>query len=117
MKVLVVEDEDSVRQALTTILTSYGHKVTAASDVAEGLMLFDREGGFDIVFTDLSLPGPSGWELADEVKRRSPATPVVLLSGWDIHPEELAARKSVSLMLAKPVKIKEMIQAINNLVG
>jgi len=114
-KILVVEDEESVRQAVFTILTSYGHKVTAVDDAPSGLEAFDKEGCFDIVFTDLSLPGRSGWELADDLKMKSPETPIVLLSGWDVRQDEVDAHGSISLVLSKPVKIKDMLQVIRDL--
>ena len=59
-RILVVEDEDSVRHALVKILENYGHKAVAAADAPECLNIFDEQGEFDLVMTDLGLPGPSG---------------------------------------------------------
>ncbi len=69
----------------------------------------------DIVLTDLSLPGMSGWELADAIKGRNPGIPVILLSGWDIDPEDAKIHKNVEMILSKPVKIKDMLAAITEL--
>jgi DNA-binding response OmpR family regulator len=115
IKILIVEDEDSVRHALSKILENYGYAVTGAHDAEAGLQAFDAGGGMDIVLTDLSLPGMSGWELADAIKERVPKTPVILLSGWDIHPDEVKKHESVTLILSKPVKIKDMLAAIKGL--
>lgn len=114
-KILIVEDEDSVRHALAKILENYGYLVTGAPDAEAGLKAFDVAGGMDVVLTDLSLPGMSGWELADAVKERAPKTPVILLSGWDVHPDEVKKHESVTLILSKPVKIKDMLAAIKGL--
>lgn len=114
-KILIVEDEDSVRQALAKILENYGYLVTNAPDAESGLKAFDAEGGMDIVLTDLSLPGLSGWELADIIKERAPKIPVVLLSGWDIDERDVQKHKNVTLILSKPVKIKDMLAAIKSL--
>jgi two-component system chemotaxis response regulator CheY len=114
-KILVVEDEESVRQALRKILESFGHKVFDAGDGPDAIRQFEKEGDIDIVLTDLSLPGPSGWDVADQVKKRSPKTPVILLSGWDITEEELRQKDNVSRVLSKPVKINDMLKAINEL--
>jgi two-component system capsular synthesis sensor histidine kinase RcsC len=78
---------------------------------------FFEEGGFDIVMTDLSLPGLSGWEVAKAVRAKGWGTPVVLLSGWDIPPGDKDLRESgVARLLPKPVKVKDMLAAINELV-
>ena len=114
-KILIVEDEDSVRHALAKILENYGYTVIVAPDAEAGLKVFDAEEGIDIVLTDLSLPGLSGWVLADAIKERVPKIPVVLLSGWDINPEDVKKHKSVTLILSKPVKIKDMLTAIKDL--
>jgi len=113
--VLIVEDEDSVRQALSKILENYGYAVTGVPDAEAGVTAFDAAPGMDIVLTDLSLPGMSGWELADAIKERAPKIPVVLLSGWDIDPEDVKKHKSVDMVLSKPVKIKDMLAAIKGL--
>ena len=115
-KILIVEDEESVRQALTKIFENYGHKVFAARDGQEGLKVYGQQGDFDIVFTDLSLPGISGWEVAESIKGRDPRMPVVILSGWDIPEGEKRAEK-VERVLNKPVKIKDMLKAVKDFCG
>ncbi len=112
-KVLIVEDEESVRQALVKILENFGHKVLAAADANEGLEKF--KDGADIVFTDLGLPGPSGWDLARAIKEKDPKVPVVLLSGWDVETEDNSLKLLVEKVLPKPVKIKEMLDTIDQL--
>jgi CheY-like chemotaxis protein len=113
--ILVVEDEDSVRQALSKILENYGYAVTCVADAEAGIKAFDEAAGMDLILTDLSLPGMSGWELADILKERSPGIPVILLSGWDIDPEDVKKHKNVEMVLSKPVKIKDMLAAIAEL--
>jgi len=115
VNILIVEDEESVRHALSKILENYGYAVTCAADAEAGIKAFDAVAGLDIVFTDLSLPGMSGWELADAIKERAPKIPVILLSGWDIDPEDVKKHKSVETILSKPVKIKDMLAAITEL--
>ncbi len=112
-KVLIVEDEESVRQALVKILENFGHTVLAAADAKEGIKKF--EGGVDIVITDLGLPGPSGWDLARAVKEKDPKVPVVLLSGWDVEMEDKSLKGLVDKILPKPLKIKEMLDVIDQL--
>ena len=54
-----------------------------ADDGVSGLARF-REGAFDLVMTDLAMPDLSGFEVASQVKRRSPQTPVILVTGWNV---------------------------------
>jgi CheY-like chemotaxis protein len=112
-KVLIVEDEESVRHALVKILENFGHKVQTAADAPEGLKKFEE--GADIVITDLGLPGPSGWDLARAIKEKDPKVPVVLLSGWDVETEDKSLTGLVEKILSKPVKIKEMLDTIDQL--
>jgi len=115
---LVVEDEEGARMALAKILETYGHKVMAVEDGESALSALDAGGVFDIVLTDLTLPGISGWEVASEVRRRSPETPVVVLSGWDINKnDENIAQSGVSMVLSKPVKVREMLTAVGKLLA
>ena len=116
--ILIVEDEDSVRHALSKILENYGYVVTCAADAEAGINAFDAAAGavgMDLVLTDLSLPGMSGWELADAIKGRNTGIPVILLSGWDIDPEDVKKHKNVEMILSKPVRIKDMLAAIAEL--
>jgi CheY-like chemotaxis protein len=113
---LVVEDEEGARMALAKILETYGHDVTAVEDGEAALAALDDGGVFDIVLTDLTLPGMSGWEVASEIRHRSPDVPVVVLSGWDIDKNDKnIAQSGVSMVLSKPVKVREMLSAVGKL--
>lgn len=117
LKILIVEDEESVRQALKKILENFGHKVLDAGDGLAALKHFEEQGDIDVVLTDLSLPGPSGWDVAAAIRERSPGMPVILLSGWDVTEEELRQKDHVSRVLSKPIKINDMLNAIKELTG
>jgi PAS domain S-box-containing protein len=69
MKVLVIDDEDFVRETLADMLTMMGHKVAAVDGGREALEKL-AAGAFDLVFTDLSMPEMDGWEVAREIRRR-----------------------------------------------
>jgi signal transduction histidine kinase/CheY-like chemotaxis protein len=81
LKVLVVDDEKAVRDLLCEILEAEGHGVRAASSGREALRLF-REGEFDAVFTDIGMPGMSGWELAHAVREIDARIPLAVITGW-----------------------------------
>ena len=82
--ILVVEDEAAVRKLAVKALEKEGCTVLAAENGIEALALVDRlEGSLDLVVTDLVMPDMGGRELADELRRRRPALPVLFMSGYD----------------------------------
>jgi len=81
IKILVVDDEEQVRNLLRDILEDADCEAVTASQGYDGLRLFD-EGSFDAVFTDLGMPGMSGWELAREIRQRDSQVPLAIITGW-----------------------------------
>jgi len=111
-RVLVVDDDAGVRATLVTVLETCGHTAIAAQDGAKGLEAL-REFAADVVITDLKMPEMSGWEVARFVKRRSPQTPVILLTGVpDDAAGEPEAARAVDLVLRKPIRIQQLLAAI-----
>ncbi len=110
--VLVLEDEEQIRQMLVESLTQAGYRVASAGDGLSGLASFQRE-RFDVVLADLSLPERSGLEVARDVKRMSPETAVVLLTGWGhlLDPVRLRA-SGVDLTLVKPFRLERVLAVV-----
>jgi len=112
-RVLIVDDSDLNRTLFENYLTNLGHKVRLAGNGQEALSMFEREGA-DLVITDLSMPGLSGWQVAEGVKKQSPNVPVILISGWAIQQDEPRIRESgIDHVLQKPcsmVKFQEAVQ-------
>ena len=81
-RVLVVEDNVEVGQFSTQILQDLGYETTWASNADEALKLLGEVDGFDVVFSDVMMPGMSGVELGQQIRRRYPGLPVVLTSGY-----------------------------------
>ena len=111
LRCLVVDDEESVGDMLADVLRSVGHTVVVARSASEGLSRVRSE-ALDLVFTDLSMPGMTGWELARAVRDAVPGLPVILVSGFavEVSPEELQA-SGVHSVLAKPINIGEVLDA------
>ena len=102
--VLVVEEEEGIRTALLDALMAVGHRVEVAPTAAAALARLEQ-GGIDVLLTDLALHDRSGLQLAAAVKQRSPATAVVLLTGWGRRLHEARLREAgVDVMLLKPVQ-------------
>ena len=81
--------------------------LTATSGI-EALALLDQY-TFDLVCTDLGMPGMNGWELARAVRQRAPGTPIALITGWgaELDPADVAANQ-VDFVLPKPYRAAEV---------
>lgn len=108
-RMLLVEDDELVRRAMVGLLEADGWTVEALEAGDQAISMLERmDWSYDVVVTDLSLPGVDGRELARRVHERRPETPVVLMSGSD--PGE--AMKGRTAMLAKPFTMAELNTAI-----
>ena len=80
--ILIVEDDDGVRQYASEILRDLNYQIIEAKDSATALRLLDADKKFDLLLTDVVLPGKNGRELATEVERRRPGTKVIFMTGY-----------------------------------
>ena len=93
-RILIVDDELSMRDFLKILFESEGYEVTVVPDAATALDLAVNNDPFDLVMTDIRMPGMNGLELLTELKQRFPDLPVVMLTAYaspddavqDIHP-------------------------------
>ncbi len=111
-RVLLVDDEDQVRDAHADALRAEGHEVVVASRGEEALALL-AGGVFDLVVTDLSMAGMSGFDVALGVKKIRPAVPVILLTGWALSlSEERTRAAGVDRVLVKPCPLEDFCSAV-----
>jgi CheY-like chemotaxis protein len=115
LRILIVEDERDVQAMLEEVLTGSGHRVAAAPDGKAGLACFQSQ-PFDIVLTDLNMPGISGFALATEIKKIDRSMPVLLLTGWagEFEQAELTAN-GIDCIIKKPFFIADLLQALDDL--
>lgn len=107
-RILVVDDTPEVLDIVVEAMEADGHAVTAVHD---GLAALDRlaETSFDVVITDLVMPGLSGLDVAESVKRTSPSTAVILLTAWAETAERARVGESpVDATVAKPFDIDDL---------
>ena len=113
--VLVVEDEANIREVLKEILSTAGHQVALASTGEEGLELFKKDKP-DLVISDLGLPGVSGWEVAEAVKREDPSTPVVIFTGWGVKLDQGDPKsQNVDRFITKPFNMQQILSLVSEL--
>ncbi len=115
LRLLVVDDEDFVRELLQEILEFEGCDVTLAENGDQALQLF-QEGPYDAVFTDVGMPGMSGWELAQAIRQQSEMIPIAVITGWGeaVGSDEQEAA-GVDWVIAKPFtadRITELVKEI-----
>ncbi len=111
-RILVVDDEQGIRDLVCDILASDGYEVDAAPSAAAALELLARR-DFAIVLSDVKMPGMSGIELLAEIKKRRPALPVILLTAFGTIPQAVEAIREGALdFLEKPVKSPKVLRGI-----
>jgi CheY-like chemotaxis protein len=109
-RVLVVEDNVEVGRFSTQILQDLGYVTTWAANADEALTLLDEGDGFDVVFSDVVMPGMGGVQLGEEIRGRFPNLPVVLTSGYsDVRADE--GRHGFEL-LQKPYAVEELSRVL-----
>ena len=108
-KVLVVDDDPAVRKSIDRVLSGKGYAVITAESGEEALRKMNEE-KYDLVYTDIRMPGISGLEVAEQVKAQRPWTPVVIITGYGTEAAEVRAKAAgVSGFVHKPLS-PEMIE-------
>jgi len=115
-RILVVEDDKTVREFALMALSLNGYMVFGASDAKEAVAIFDREKGeFDLFFSDVVLPDISGVELVDQIRKQKPQMPVILSSGYPDKKSQWQKIKSKGYrFLNKPYDILDLLKSIKD---
>lgn len=115
LRVLLVEDGDKVRAVVRRLLEELGHDVRECATGAEGLRAFVGDEEFDVLITDLVMPGDlQGPDLAAEVRDMRPDLGIIVMSGYPEAASSHGAPADISdVVLTKPVSMKELSRALN----
>ncbi len=112
LQILVVDDEPLIRRMVATALERAGHRVTEAADGREAWDRF-QEQPFQMVVTDIRMPGLNGLELLDRVRSANPATEVVMITGFgDVDVVIQALRSGAANFVEKPFTAEEFVEQI-----
>lgn len=100
LRVLVVEDKQAVREVTESLLLDLGHEVVATASPKHALDAWESNPDFDLVLTDLQMPGMTGIELIEALRERGLIAPVILCSGYaeNVRPKRLRALNTTYLM-------------------
>jgi CheY-like chemotaxis protein len=112
LRLLLVDDDSSISTSLKGLLEHIGHKVTVFSDGASALDAY-RAGSYDMVLTDLSMPGMSGIQLLRELRGSDPDARVLVFTGQALEAQVREATRAGALaVLRKPFELEEVLKAM-----
>ena len=117
MKILVVDDEEGARELFNTILTDEGYEVTLAVNGEDGILQF-KNALFDLVVTDIKMPGMDGLQLLQEIRKTGSKADVIMVTAYG---EVESYLKAMSLGAAeyinKPIRIKELKRIVHKVLS
>ncbi|HEY8746167.1 MAG TPA: PAS domain S-box protein [Chloroflexota bacterium] len=121
-RVVLVEDEPALRDVAGRILTTAGHTVATFADAEAALAMLEQAGtdAFDVVVTDVGLPGMSGWRLVVELRLQQPGLPVIVATGWASRVDDedlLRYGLSRDQLIAKPYRRSELQAVLDCILG
>ena len=112
LQILLVDDEEIVRQTIGEYLRECGHQVDEADDGTTALQVA-AEGGYDVALVDIRMPGMNGFSLLGRLREQRPEMAVVLITGHgDVQMAEEALARGASGLLTKPVRLLELDEAL-----
>ena len=114
MKILVIDDERSIRNLMQEILEDEGHSVDVAEDGSKGVEMADKE-KYDVIFCDIKMPNLPGEEVLDTLHEKGIETPVIMISGHgDIDTAVSCIKKGAFDFLSKPLDLNRILITIKN---
>ncbi len=110
--ILVVDDEQSIREVIQNLLEFKGYKVTIAEDGQNALDILQKE-AFDLILTDISMPRLNGYELIKGIKKIQPLSVIIVLTGFSsIDGAVKAMHMGAYQYLSKPIKTAELFEIV-----
>ena len=118
-RILLAEDDDSMRDFLAKALKRAGHEVISCADGDEGLSVFEGQpDGFDLLLTDIVMPGIDGIELARRAAELDPDIKIMFITGFAavaLNSDSEAPKNAK--VLAKPVHLRELVSEVSKLLA
>lgn len=112
-KVLVVDDESSIREALSKVLHTEDYEVVSAANGQEAIEKFGQE-KIDLLLLDLGLPVKDGWGMLEWLAHVNPLLPIIIITGR-YEQRELAEAAGVDALMEKPLDVPRLLQTIREL--
>lgn len=117
--VLIVDDEDIIRETIADVLTRFGAVTVTASDGQQANALLS-ESRFDLVLSDIKMPHSNGYEVFASARKNNPTCPVILMTGFGYDPNHSivrASKEGLSGVLFKPFKVDQLVEDVRRAFG
>ena len=116
-KILVIDDDKDVCLVIKKILIRDNYYVEAYTDSRNALERF-KSHPFDLVITDLLMPGLTGWDVALQVKENNPSIPVLLITGTPVnYSEEELLKRGINGLISKPMHLQKFLEIVAKTIG
>jgi PAS domain S-box-containing protein len=118
-RVLFVDDEPVTVKLIFVMLSRLGYIMETKTSPIEALDLFNRNPNFDLIITDLTMPGMTGIELAERINKKNPDIPIILMTGYgkNIDYTVPIGRYGIRQILKKPVNLNMLASTINEIIN
>ena len=114
-KVLIADDDASVRESLRKVLEAEGYEVVLAADDRGTVEHFENE-RFDLLLLDISLPVKCGWDAFERITSKAPLVPIIIITG-QARQHDMAVASGVGALLDKPLDVAVLLQTIQELLA
>jgi len=114
-KVLVVDDDTSVRESLRKVLVDAGYEVALAANDLEALEKFEN-GDIDLLLLDLGLPIKNGWDAFERITSEAPVLPIIIITGQS-NPHDTAVAAGVGAIMEKPLEVTDLLDMMQKLLA
>lgn len=114
-RVLIVDDDVSVRKSIGSVLSETGYEVMQATDGLEALARFDAK-QIDLLLLDINLPNESGWDTFERFTGKNPFLPVIIITGQD-RQTEMAMAAGAGALMEKPLDVAQLLQTVHELLN
>jgi len=112
-RVLVADDDASVRKSLRKVLVDAGYEVALAADSQEAVEQF-ANGHIDLMLLDIGLPAKNGWNALERITNQVPELPIIIVTGR-AGQHDLAVAAGVGALMEKPLDVTELLDTIEKL--
>jgi CheY-like chemotaxis protein len=114
-KILLVDDNDDVREITALVLRDCGHHVIEASSGSTALRLLEADAGVDLLIADFAMPEMSGTELLERVRTKYPAIRSVFITGYS--EKQLSEMFTSEIVITKPFSTEQLTRAVEKAMG
>jgi len=119
-KILLAEDDHSMRKFLEMALRKAGHQVASAEDGLKALAAFNHDKSYDLLLADIVMPGMDGIELSQHVTQKSPDMKVMFITGFaavTMGSTDVRHNNQEARVLSKPFHLKDLINRVDELLA